>query len=77
MPKGNPGQAKPTRRRSVDYKTEMANISWLCQPLSESQALALRRLEAQERAVPMPAVQIRTEARRINKPVNKHPFFDQ
>ena len=75
MPKGNPGQAKATRRRSVDYKTEMAAISWLCQPLSESQARALRRLEADESANRMTEIQQRIEARRTNKPLNYHPLF--
>ena len=75
MPKGNPGQAKPDRRRSVDFKTEMAAISWLCQPLSESQARALRRLEAEESSIRMTEIQHRIEARRTNRPLNYHPLF--
>ena len=39
---------KSNLRRSVAFKTEMAYIDYLCQPMSDTQKKALRELELQE-----------------------------
>ena len=64
-------------RISVRFKTEMAYIDHLCQPLSDSQRRALARLEAEERKEPWVSKPIVYLPRnRIRRNLITHPLFD-